>query len=325
MSCGLVGPPSCPSIHVALCLSSKLASPRRCPAWKDPDGTRPSRPGFRIWGQTVNDNVHPCIIYQRLRPSTPEASGYATEVIWPLVDRVVEQENYTPCGLYGDSEFAPPFCGGYEIRPSFEQALAHASRIAGKLGRCTLLIGNAASLGDGDPFLPGYWQPGLARDVHTRLVNFTLRPQLRSTPLRSAWRYFDQYLRAEQHKAVGETIPVPPVCADIELRLKRMPERLLARIYLANPRLQPLHLQWKQLIRPVDRAPAELRSTDWSSITVPAREAVYLETVLQGELPWVRQVRVKGEICGMRRVGTAHLSPFDMVRDSVPLAWEALG
>lgn len=271
----------------------------------------------------MSNNVYPCIIYQRLRPSAQEASRFAAENVWPLVDEVVEQEELTPCGLYGDSEFAPPFCGGSEIRPGFEAALAHAKRTASKLGICTVLIGDATPIGDGDPFLPPYLPSASEHGVRMRVGNFHTWPHASSISLRSAWRFFDHYGETQHIAAEGHEVAVDTTGYDIEVLIRRMPNRCLARLYLANPTCRPLCVEWKQVRR--EAAPADLVAGDWQEITVPPGRAAYLVTVLQGELPWARQIRVKGSIEGKRVIGSTHLNPADMVRNSVPFIWETLG
>ena len=272
----------------------------------------------------MSNNVYPCIIYQRLRPSAQEASQFAAERVWPLVDKVVEQEGFTPCGLYGDSEFAPPFCGSSEIRPGLEAALAHAKRIASKVGICTLLIGDAAPIGDGDPFLPAYLLPSAIDGVSVRLVNFHLT-DAQSTNLPSAWRSFELYREQAHDAATGHEVAVGPTCSQVGVLIERAPDRLLGRLYLANPTQLELRVQWKLLIRKELCSREGLDVGEWREIAVPSGRAVYLETVLQGELPWARQLRIKGAMNEKRLVGSVHLSPADMMRDSVPFVWEPLG
>lgn len=272
----------------------------------------------------MSDNVYPCVIYQRLRPSAPEASRFATGNIWPLVTELVEREELTPCGLYGDSEFAPPFCGGSEIRPGLEAALAHAKRIARKLGICTVLIGDAAPIGDGDPFLPAHLPRCSDHRVSVQLVNFHLRPHARSTSLRSAWRLFELYREQLHTAAIGQELAISSTCSGVGVQIEQIPDRWLARLYLANPTRTPLCMEWKQIQREAANA-GELGVGDWQEITVPPGRAAYLVTVLQGELPWARQIRIKCTIEGKRVIGSTHLSPADMARNRVPFIWEALG
>lgn len=272
----------------------------------------------------MSDNVYPCVIYQRLRPSAPEASRLATESVWPLVDRVVEQRELTPCGLYGDSEFAPPFCGGSEIRPGLEAAFAHAKRIASNVGICTVLIGDAAPIGDGDPFLPAQLPRYSDHGVSVRVVNFHLRTHARSTALRSAWRFFELYREQLHRAASGQVLAINSTCSDVVVQIERIPDRWLARLYLANPTSRALCMEWKQVRRVAANA-TESGVGDWQEISVPPGRAAYLVTVLQGELSWARQIRIKGFIEGKRVIGSTHLNPADMTRNSVPFIWEALG
>lgn len=145
-----------------------------------------------------------CIIYQRLRPSAPEASELARQTVWPVADELVEHKGYTVCGLYGDSEFAPPFCGGSEIRPGFESALSHAREIARRDGACTLVVGDASPIGDGDPFLPAQVPPDVNGGVNIVLINFHLRPSAVAFPLRSAWRYFDRKRNTQKRPHIAD-------------------------------------------------------------------------------------------------------------------------
>lgn len=240
----------------------------------------------------MGDNVHPCIIYQRLRPSAPEASQYANEHIWPLADELVDRDGYSVCGLYGDSEFAPPFCGGSEFRPGFALALGRARAIAARLGLCTLLIGNADAIGDGDPFLPPLSKVGDAEGVHVRVANFYLRSHAGSTCLRAAWRYFEEYKSSLTRAALFEQ-PLTLTGSDnsIELIIRRDPGQHLARLYLANPDQVPIIVKWRRLMQQHDAVDTPLECPAWSTLKVPGRCAAYLDTVFQGDLQWVRHCR----------------------------------
>jgi|GEM_PF-3770729 len=268
-------------------------------------------------------NVYPCIIYQRLRPSAPEASRVAVDTVWPLIDEVVAREDYTPCGLYGDSEFAAPFCGGSEIRPGFQLALQRARLIASRLGFCTLLIGDGSVIGDGDPFLPAC-QPSEANGgVDMRMAHFHLRRRPRSISLRSAWRHFEKNKKREYQAALAEKpLQLAASTGEIELLIRRDPSRLLARIFLANPGETPVTFKWRQMVRQEGRVEPGLEETEWSTVEVPGGCAAYLDTIFQGELPWVRQLRVRHQAWGRKVVGSAHVTPSDMLRDRLPLIWE---
>lgn len=268
-------------------------------------------------------NVDPCIIYQRLRPSAPEASELARQAVWPLADELVEHKGYTVCSLYGDSEFAPPFCGSSEIRPGFELALTHAKEVAAKLGTCTLIVGDASPIGDGDPFLPAHVPPDASGNVDIVLVNFHLRPSVIAFPLRSAWRYFDRRRKTQKRPHFIE--PPPELVGpgrDIEVFVRRDPERLLAHLYVANPTDKEIALDWKQLMRRPGQNAADMDGGEWRPLDIHGGFGSYLETIYQGDLPWVRQLRFKREEDGRRLVGSLHLTPSDMTRDRLPLIWE---
>lgn len=270
----------------------------------------------------MDRNVYPCIIYQRLRPSAPEASQLAVNTIWPLVDEIVARENYTPCGLYGDSEFARPFCGGSEIRPGFERALQHARKVAANLGLCTLLVGDGSAIGDGDPFLPVYNPIDANAGIYVRVANFHLRPHAQSTSLRSAWRCVEDQRRREAQVALVENpIMLEDSTDEFELLVRRDPHRLLARLYFASNFGAPVRFKWRRLVRR-DGAEPSLEESAWSSVEVASGSAVYLDTVFQGELPWVKQLRIRHQAWGHKVIGTAHITPSDMLRDRLPLIWE---
>ena len=55
---------------------------------------------------------------------------------------------------------------------------------------------------------------------------------------------------------------------------------------------------------------------------VPSGAAAYLDSVFQGDQPWVRQLRFKNAVPGRNVLGYLHLSPEMMIRDSLPLTWE---
>lgn len=267
--------------------------------------------------------TNPCIIYQRLRPSTPEASELARQTVWPLADELVAHKGYTICGLYGDSEIAPPFCGGTEIRPGFESALRHAKQIAAILGTCTLIVGDASPIGDGDPFLPAYVPPDASDQVDIVLINFHLRSHAIAVPLRTAWRYFDRKLSTQKQPHI---IGAPPELVgpdrDIEVFVERNPERLLAHLYVANPTEEEIALDWKQFMRRAGHNAAEMDGGEWRPLDIPGGFGAYLLTIYQGDLPWVRQLRFKCEEGARRTIGTIHLTPSDMARDRLPVIWE---
>ncbi len=273
----------------------------------------------------MGSDVYPCIIYQRLRPSSPEASALANETVWPLADELVAHRGYTVCGLYGDSEYAPPFCGGSEIRPGFNHALRHAREIAANVGTCTLIIGDASAIGDGDPFLPAYVPWDINGQVDIQLVNFHLRSHAIATSLRSAWRYFDLNRKTETQPRLIDAPLIAGPKKEIEVFVRRDPERLLASLYLANPMQTPMTLKWTQLLRRQDQDPLELKGGDWRDLVIPGGCGAHLETVFQGELPWVRQLRLKHKKGRHKGVSSVHLLPSDMARDRHPLIWEDRG
>lgn len=274
----------------------------------------------------MDAKANPCIIYQRLRPSAPEASEIANRTIWPLADELVAHKGYTLCGLYGDSEFAPPFCGGSEIRPGFKSALAHAEEIAAEVGTCTLIIGDASSIGGGDPFLPAYVPADGNGQVHVSLVNFHLQPHVIAVPLRSAWRCFDRNRKIQtQPQLLGVPLDLVGPAWDIEIFVRRDPERLLAGLYVANPTPTPITLKWAQLLQRLDQAAADIEVGGWRALDIPSGCGAHLANIFQGELPWARQLRFKHENGGQRRVGSIHLTPSDIKRDRLPLIWEDRG
>lgn len=269
------------------------------------------------------DANNPCIIYQRLRPSAPEASQHASREIWPMAYELVRHRGYTICGLYGDSEFAPPFSGGSEIRPGFESALAHAREIAAELGICTLIIGNADSIGGGDPFLPAELPADGNGLVDITLTNFHLQPHVIAVPLRRAWRWFDRNRKVQtQPQILGVPLDLAGPPWAIEVFVRRDLKRLLASLYVANPTEKPITLKWAQLLQPVGHKPVEIQVGGWRELNISSGCGAHLMDIYQGELPWVRQVRFKHEDNGQKRLGSVHIAPCDMMRDRLPLIWE---
>ena len=272
------------------------------------------------------DTNNPCIIYQRLRPSALKASEYARQEIWPMAHELVAHKGYEIAGLYGDSEFAPPFCGGSELRPGFESAVEHAEEIAAKVGTCTLIIGDASSIGGGDPFLPDYAPTDGEGQVHVSLVNFHLQPHIIAVPLRSAWRWFDRHRKIQtQPQLLG--IPLDRVRPKwgIEIFVRRDPKCLLASLYVANPTPRPITLKWAQLLRRLGQNPVEIQVAGWRDLNISSGCGAHLEDIYQGELPWVRQLKFKHENDVQKRLGSVHLAPSDMARDRLPLTWEGRG
>lgn len=266
---------------------------------------------------------NPCIIYQRLRPSEPEASEYACQTIWPIANELVRHRGYTTCGLYGDSEFAPPFCGGSEIRPGFESALEHAREIAAGVGTCTLIIGNASSIGGGDPFLPIDRPADGDGRVDVSLVNFHLRPHVISVPLSTAWRWFDRNRKVQtQPQLLGVPLDLDGPTWDIEVFVRRDPKSLLASLYVSNPTARPIALKWAQLLQRLGQNPVEIEVGGWRDLNISSGCGAHLENIYQGELPWVRQLRFKHERGDLKRLGSVHLTASDMARDRLPLIWE---
>ena len=269
------------------------------------------------------DANNPCIIYQRLRPSAPEASNHASREIWPMAYELVRHRGYTICGLYGDSEFAPPFCGGSEIRPGFESALAHAREVAAGVGTCTLIVGNASSIGGGDPFLPAELPEQEDGHVDITLTNFHLRPHIIAVPLRTAWQWFDRNRKVQtQPQVLGVPLNLRGPAWGIEIFVRRDPKRLLASLYVANPTSRPVTLKWAQLLQRLGQNPVEIKIGGWRDLNISSGCGAHLADIYQGELPWVRQLRFEHEDDGQKRLGAVHLTPSDMVRDRLQLVWE---
>ena len=269
---------------------------------------------------------NPCIIYQRLRPSAPEASKFALREIWPIADQLVQHKGYTICGLYGDSEFAPPFCGGSEIRPGFESALGHAREIAAEIGTCALIIGNASSIGGGDPFLPSKLLIAENEQVAVTVTNFHLRPNVIAVPLHTAWRWFDRNRKVQtQPQLLGVPLDRTEPTWEIELFIRRDPGRLLGSLYVANPTPLPITLKWTQLLQRQDHNPIEIEVAGWRDLTIPNGFGAHLLDIYQGESPWARQLRFKHETGGSKRLGSIHLTPSDMARERLALVWEGRG
>lgn len=241
------------------------------------------------------------------------------------MDELEELENYTVFGRYGDSEYAPPFCGASEIRPSYELALSHAEKIASKFGKCTLVVGNAGPIGDGDPFLPAIGSMDLTSRVHIRLANYHLRKHAQSTSLRAAWGYFAEFQKAEKEvRRIEAPINLDRPTNDVEVCIRRNNECHSAGLYVTNPLHLPLSLKWKQNVRqgfPGTRTALG----EWQTLTVPAGAASYIDSVFQGEQPWVRQLRIRHAIAGRNVLGSVHLSPEMLMRDSLKLDWEDRG
>lgn len=272
------------------------------------------------------DSNNPCIIYQRLRPSAPEASEYARQTVWPMADELVAHKGYVISGLYGDSEFAPPFCGGSEIRPGFESALGHAREIAAEVGTCRLIIGDASPIGSGDPFLPAYVPADGNGQVHVSLVNFHLQPHIIAVPLGLAWQWFDRNRKVQtQPQILGVPLDLDGPAWEIEIFVRRDPKRLLASLYVANPTPKPIMLKCAQLLQRMGQNPVEIEVGGWRDLNISSGRGAHLEDIYQGELPWARQLRFKHENGGRKRVGSVHLTPSDMARDRLPLIWEGRG
>lgn len=271
----------------------------------------------------MND-YKPCIVYQRLRPRACRASDAAMRTTGSLVEGLVKDGGFTLRGLFGDSEFAPPFCGASEVRPGFEAALETAKSIAAERGACTLIIGNAGPIGDGDPFLPSF-DPEGSSNVEVVLINCHLRPGRVGFPLRSAWRRFARELRAQKQPHI---IPAPRKIFGsdqvIEVFVRRDPERLRAHLY-ANTTAGQIELDWKRLVRQPGRASVDVNGEDWIPLDIHSGFGAYLETIYQGDLPWVRQLRFKHREGSRKRVGVLHLTPSDLARKRLPLIWEARG
>ena len=266
-------------------------------------------------------DMYPCIIYNRLRPAAPEASTHAMKTIWPLAAKLVKLENYSVFGRYGDSEYAPPFCGASELRPGYDAASKHANELASSFGRCTLIIENASPLGDGDPFMPNFMSSDVENPVHIRLMNFHLRLHARSTSLRSAWGYFNEHQRVEREKQLlNGPIELLRKSSNVEVIVKRDTKKHSASIFISNPTSQPLTIRWTQHMQMGHGAATLLGQ--WKHLTIPPESAGYLDTIFQGDQPWVRQLRIRDAIIGRNVLGCVHLSPEMMTRDRIPLIWE---
>lgn len=253
------------------------------------------------------DKNNPCIIYQRLRPSEPEASEYARQTVWPMADELVVHKGYVVAGRYGDSEFAPPFCGGSEIRPGFQSAIKHAEEIAAEAGTCTLIVGDASPIGSGDPFLPACLPGDGVGGVQVSLVNLHLQPDIIAVPLRLAWEWFHRDQKVQTHPPLIDLAQFGEPTSEIEVFVRREPERLLASLYVANPTPSPLTLRWTQLLqRPSGNTP-EIHVAGRRDLDIPSGHGAHLLDIYQGELLWARQFRFNHEDGGEKRVGSSLL------------------
>mgnify|MGYP000465741059 CR=1 FL=1 len=188
---------------------------------------------------------------------------------------------------------------------------------------CTLLIGDTSPIGDGDPFMPAYIPPDENGQVHVRIVHFHLRPTALAFPPRSAWRYFDR--KRNTHRR-PHLIEAPPELVgpgqDIEVFIRRDTERLLAHLYVANPMDKEIELDWTQILARPGQDAANLSGGEWRPLDIHGGCGAYLQTIHQGDLPWVRQLRFKHVKASQKRVGSLHLTPSDMMHDRLRLVWE---
>jgi hypothetical protein len=191
------------------------------------------------------------------------------------------------------------------------------------VGKCTLIIGDAGAIGDGDPFLPAYVPVEGETEVRIDLVNFHLQPHIIAVPLRKAWRCFDRHRKIRaQPQLLGVPLDLAGPPWGIEIFVRRDPERLLAGLYVANPTPKPIMLKWAQLLQQQSHNAAEIQVGGWRTLDVSSGCGAHLVDIYQGERPWVRQLRFKHEDSGGKKVGSVHLTPSDMMRDRLPLIWE---
>lgn len=223
----------------------------------------------------------PCIVYTRVRESEPRANHFAL-LQQDESERAVGLMGYDVVGRFGDSEFAPPFCGYLEPRPAWYRALAAAVDHALHHERCALIVLRPDGIGSGDPFLPDLAllqeYPGL--DI--RLCQFSLRGHAPSVNLRDAHRRFELFASAEGQHQLGEFIDLGGATSSGEILLRHDTPKGLVRAYYANFRDHPVEVQWSSYSRKLGVTDQWAQLVERRGLRIPARQAIYLESVIQG-------------------------------------------
>lgn len=125
-----------------------------------------------------------------------------------------------------------------------------------------------------------------------------------------------------QRAATEAPIPLWTKSKEIEIVIKHDTAKGVARLHLANPGPNSVAFEWRQMIRQELEDEHCLDPPVWHKLEVPPAHAGYLDTVFQGEQPWVRQLRVKHRAGGHKALGTAHVAPHDILKHSLRLVWE---
>lgn len=263
----------------------------------------------------MSDLKYPCITYARSRPDDRRASELAGDRQHALRGQLRHSEGYEVIGGWNyDTEFADPFCGELELRPSWDFALDCAKEIAKKHETSTLVVLRSGGIGSGDPFLPPRELIDPDSNLHIRVGCFPLRSHAITTSLQDAWKRFDRYCDLERERHCR--VPFIPIDEDREhgLIFRHDPVRKLVKLYFCNDSPRTAKRSWNQWIvhRGGKRNPRI--SPDWMDLEIPPGHAVYLDTIFQGE-DWVsRRIKFRGN--PRRLTETAILlTPADLNRE----------
>ena len=271
----------------------------------------------------MSDERDPCILYYRRRESERRASHFAEEEQC-AAEEALSAAGYDVICRYGDDEFAGPFCGHLEPRPSWALALQAAERhVVGRPDhKCTVIVLRADGIGSGDPFLPRKEDLQKYPGLNFRVCGFAPRKHALDTSLRSAHNYWQRFIDMEREMHRGTLIPLGETSLCNEIILRSDPYKQVKRAYYANRGEVPLSLKLQLYRSPVAREVNWPCLVNQEEIEIPPKSAMYVSSFIQGDPHFAHEwwdVRIGQK--RQRQVGNCLITPDRLSEDTLPLNW----
>ena len=265
----------------------------------------------------------PFFHYKRIRLDARRDSVLAFDQVIDEFKALGANEGWLDCGGFGDDEIAPPFCGSSEPRLGWNLLLRDARQYSELHGVDVAVIADASPLGNGDPFLPARSLVSADRSLRVYVSNFHLRDHALLTPLRSAWKLFDESCRRERQKqAAAGAVQLRKVPLG-EVIIRQNPRLKLVNLYVANPTDEAITIKWKIACRAAGQGNEFAWPDTKCELTIAPGCAGYLDTAFQGEEDWVRYLRIWRGEGRQTTVGSIIIMPSMLVQDKLVLSWSS--
>lgn len=268
----------------------------------------------------MTDQKFPCIVYRRFRDSEPRANLYA-QIQQNEAEAELHALGYAILGAHSDIEIAPPFCGHFEPRPAWQNAIDAAIACASAHGRCTLIVLRSDGIGRGDPFLPDESEQLCAQEVDIRICGFSLRSHATTTSLRDSLARFRSFKTLEGTSQARRFVSIRYHEPDRKIVIRVDRWKALVRLYFPNHAMTPLKLRWRSSQRPAFSVGPWV-SEEWLELVIPPQSAAYLGSFVQGDPdPTVFWWRFKIGEGRETEVGDVLIQHRDLDAPSLPVNW----